>query len=72
MGESFHNCDNCGEITSDYRGLYFCDNCCSVMCEECYDDFNYEKKLLVNEEEGYIIWCPRCDQFRHMKESYGD
>jgi hypothetical protein len=52
MGEDFCSCSNCGEATSDYRGVSctgeYCDD--TFCCQECADK------------------CPECERERKEKE----
>lgn len=66
MGQSFYNCAVCNDIISDYWDcLNFCESCESPVCDECLS--GYEKN-----EEGELLECPACDQFRHMADKYGE
>jgi len=69
MRHSFYTCDNCGEAFSDYcEGYEWCESCGSIICPQCSEDFYCD--FIQDPEEGYVIECPLCDQFRHMTENY--
>ena len=58
FGIDYETCSVCGEAFPDVMTHIWCDECGSVFCEECIDEFG----LKEDSKTGILINCPICNK----------
>ncbi len=76
MGEDFFTCDECGDVTSDYR-CGRCHLCDSMFCMNCIKEFQkewkrcdscIEKKVDDDDMEDRCCKCTACEDVSSDEE----